>query len=47
MRVAEYLSIAAALGLSRRDAMLMEISVVCEMATIRSKANAEKKKGVS
>lgn len=40
--MAEYLCIATALGLSRRDALLMEISTVYEMADIRA---ANRKKG--
>lgn len=38
MSVAQYLCVATALGLSRRDAMLMEIATVYEMAAIRAES---------
>ena len=37
--------VATQLGLSRRDAMLMEIATVHEMAEVRSKAMQESQKG--
>ena len=45
MREAEYLCVATQLGLSRRDAMLMEIATVHAMAEVRSKAMRESSKG--
>lgn len=44
MTEAEYLYTATAIGLSRRDAMLMKISTVFEMVNIRAK-NAPKSRG--